>query len=185
MDRARRAGFRVRIEARIRRRPPGDDRRVDAAQRAPAATVRARHCGALFFLGHGAAGIAIAAAVGVAASRWDAPARLEASGAWISIGFLALIGLVNLRAVPTAAPDEIVAPAIIDSHFPGWLGEASRPVAVALVGALFALSFDTVSQSALLGLAAAQFGGVGHAIGLALTFALRASSAAGTTDARG
>lgn len=132
----------------------------------------ARYCGALFSLGHGVVVVAIAAAVGVAAGRWDAPAWLEASGAWISIGFLTLIGLVNLRAVLAAAPDEVVAPVGIKGRFLGRLGEASRPAAVALVGALFALSFDTVSQSALFGLAAVQFGGVGHAIGVALLFVL-------------
>jgi len=132
----------------------------------------ARYCGALFSLGHGMIVVAIAAAVGVAAGRWDAPAWLEAGGAWVSIGFLTLIGLVNLRAVLTAAPNEVVAPIGLKGRFLGRLNEASRPAAVALVGALFALSFDTVSQSALFGLAAAQFGGVGHAIGLALLFVL-------------
>lgn len=132
----------------------------------------ARYCGALFSLGHGAIVVAIAVAVGLASERWDAPAWLEASGAWISIGFLTLIGLVNLRAVLTAAPHEIVAPIGLKGRFLGRLNEASRPAAVALVGALFALSFDTVSQSALFALTAAQFGGVGHAIFLGLLFVL-------------
>lgn len=119
----------------------------------------ARYCGALFSLGHGAIVVAIAVAVGLASERWDAPVWLEASGAWISIGFLTLIGLVNLRAVLTAAPHEIVAPIGLKGRFLGRLNEASRPAAVALVGALFALT-------------AAQFGGVGHAIFLGLLFVL-------------
>jgi hypothetical protein len=41
---------------------------------------------------------------------------------------------------------------------------------VAVVGALFAISFDTISQSALFALTAAQFGGVEHAIFLGLMF---------------
>lgn len=132
----------------------------------------ARYCGALFSLGHGMVVVAIAVAVGLASERWDAPAWLEASGAWISIGFLSLIGIVNLRAVLTAAPDEIVAPIGLKGRFLGRLSEARRPAAVALVGAPFALSFDTVSQSALFALTAVQFGGVGHAILVGLLFVL-------------
>jgi high-affinity nickel-transport protein len=43
---------------------------------------------------------------------------------------------------------------------------------VGVVGALFAISFDTISQSALFALTAAQFGGVEHAVFLGLLFVL-------------
>jgi len=132
----------------------------------------ARYCGALFSLGHGAIVVAIAVAVGLASERWDAPDWLELSGAWISIGFLTLIGIVNLRAVLGAAPHEVVAPVGIKGRFLGRLNQAGRPWSVALVGALFAASFDTVSQSALFALTAAQFGGVQHAVVLGLLFVL-------------
>ncbi len=52
------------------------------------------------------------------------------------------------------------------------MSRASHPLTVALVGALFALSFDTVSQSALFALTATQFGGVGHALVLGGLFVL-------------
>jgi high-affinity nickel-transport protein len=132
----------------------------------------ARYCGALFSLGHGVVVVAIAVMVGLASERWDAPEWLELSGAWISIGFLTLIGIVNLRAVLGAAPHEVVAPVGIKGRFLGRLSRAGRPGSVALVGALFALSFDTVSQSALFALTAAQFGGLGHAVVLGLLFVL-------------
>jgi high-affinity nickel-transport protein len=132
----------------------------------------ARYCGALFSLGHGVVVLAIAIAVGAASEKWDAPQWLDATGAWISILFLALIGIVNLRAVLAAAPHEVVAPVGIKGRFLGRLNRASRPATVAVVGALFALSFDTVSQSALFALTAAQFGGVQHAIFLGLLFVL-------------
>lgn len=132
----------------------------------------ARYCGALFSLGHGVIVLAIAVAVGLASERWNAPEWLEASGAWISIGFLTLIGIVNLTAVLQAAPDEVVAPVGIKGRFLGCLNTAGRPLTVAIVGALFALSFDTISQSALFALTASQFGGVGHAIFLGLLFVL-------------
>jgi high-affinity nickel-transport protein len=132
----------------------------------------ARYCGALFSLGHGAIVVAIAVAVGLASTRWDAPEWLALSGAWISIGFLTLIGIVNLRAVLGAAPHEVVAPVGIKGRFLGRLSRAGRPWSVALVGALFAASFDTVSQSALFALTATQFGGVQHAVFLGLLFVL-------------
>lgn len=132
----------------------------------------ARYCGLLFSLGHGAIVVAIAVAVGLASERWDAPAWLELSGAWISIGFLTLIGVVNLRAVLAAAPGEVLAPIGIKGRFLGRLTQAGKPVVVALVGSLFALSFDTVSQAALFSMTATQFGGVGHALFLALLFTL-------------
>jgi len=47
-----------------------------------------------------------------------------------------------------------------------------RPWAVAAVGALFALSFDTVSQAALFALAASRFGGVPEALLVAGLFVL-------------
>ena len=132
----------------------------------------ARSCGALFSLGHGAIVVAIALAVGLASERWSAPGWLEVSGAWVSIAFLTLIGIVNLRAVLAAAPHEVVAPVGIKGRFLGRLNQAARPWSVALVGSLFALSFDTVSQSALFALTATQFGGIGHALALGLLFVL-------------
>lgn len=130
----------------------------------------ARWCGTLFSLGHGAVVIAIAAAVGLASERWTTPAWLDATGAWISIAFLATLGIVNLRAVLAAAPGQVVAPVGIKGRFFGRLTRARHPAAVAGVGALFALSFDTVSQSALFALTATQFGGLGHALALAALF---------------
>lgn len=132
----------------------------------------ARYCGALFSLGHGVVVVAIAIAVGLASEQWDAPQWLELSGAWISIGFLTVLGIVNLAAVLAAAPDEVVAPVGLKGRLLGGLGAARRPWTVALVGALFALSFDTVSQAALFALTAAQFGGLWHALFLGLLFVL-------------
>lgn len=142
--------------------------RYNARQRRPFA----RYCGALFSLGHGLVVVSIAIAVGLASERWSAPEWLELSGAWISIGFLTLIGIVNLRAVLGAAPHEVVAPVGIKGRFLGRLNQAQRPWSVALVGSLFALSFDTISQSALFALTAAQFGGLEHALTLGLLFVL-------------
>jgi nickel/cobalt transporter (NiCoT) family protein len=129
-----------------------------------------RYCGALFSLGHGAVVLVIALMVGLASERWDAPPWLEQFGAWTSILFLSLIGAVNLHAVLSAAPGQVVSPVGLKGHLLGRLNRASRPLTVALVGALFAVSFDTVSQSALFALTATQFGGVAHALFLGMLF---------------
>lgn len=54
-----------------------------------------------------------------------------------------------------------------------FLGRAQRtgdPMPIAAIGALFALSFDTISQTGLFALAARQFGGWVHAFVLGLDF---------------
>jgi high-affinity nickel-transport protein len=140
--------------------------RVGSRQGAP----HAPFSGALFSLGHGAVVVAIAALVGTWSARWQAPAWLEQSGLWISVFFLTLLGVINLRAVLTAAPAEVVAPVGIKGRFLGRLARADKPLTVLLVGALFALSFDTISQAALFAVAGARFGGVANALLLGSTF---------------
>lgn len=136
----------------------------------------ARYCGALFSLGHGVVVLAIAALAGVLGARWVPPSWFEAVGSLVSIGFLAFIGIVNLRAVLLADP---LAPVplvgvrgrVVDRLLARF-GRPRGAVAVMGVGSLFALSFDTLSQSALFAVMAVQFGGVEHALALGLLFVL-------------
>jgi nickel/cobalt transporter (NiCoT) family protein len=132
----------------------------------------ARWCGALFSLGHGAVVIAFALVVGAASRAWAVPLWLEAIGAWISIGFLAALGLVNLQAVMAASPDEMVRPLGLKAGLFGRLQRVRHPLVIASVGALFAISFDTVSQAGLIAVTATHFGGFAHALALALLFTL-------------
>ena len=132
----------------------------------------ARLCGTLFSLGHGAVVVTIALVVSALAQHWQVPQWIETAGAWISIGFLTLLGLVNLHAVAAAQPHELVAPVGIKGRWLGRLARSPNPGLVMLVGALFALSFDTMSQAALFALTATQFGGWEHALTLGLVFML-------------
>jgi high-affinity nickel-transport protein len=132
----------------------------------------ARWCGLLFSAGHGAVVVAIALAVGVAAERWMVPDWLEGVGAWISIAFLAALGLLNLAAVVSAEPHEVVQTVAVKGRLLAGLTRTSRPAAMAAVGALFALSFDTVSQAALFAFTATRAGGWEHALALGLLFTL-------------
>jgi len=135
-----------------------------------------RYCGALFSLGHGAVVLSIAMLAGVLGSKWVPPGWFEALGGGISIGFLLLIGAVNLRAVlraPQDAPVPLVGVrGLLVDRLLGRTERTSSPLAVMGVGSLFALSFDTLSQSALFAVMAVQFGGVAHALTLGLLFVL-------------
>lgn len=132
----------------------------------------ARWCGLLFSLGHGAVVIAISLIVGVLASRWSVPEWVEDLGVWISIGFLVLLGLANLRAVLNAPRHEVVQPVGVKGRFLGRLQHTGNPLLIAAVGALFALSFDTMSQASLFALTATRFGGWLNALALGVAFML-------------
>jgi high-affinity nickel-transport protein len=132
----------------------------------------ARYCGTLFSLGHGAVVMAIALGVSVVAGQWEVPAWFGTLGSLISIAFLIALGGLNLAAVLRAAPDQVVQPIGLKGSLLGRLRHVSHPVLVALVGAVFALSFDTLSQAAFFALTATRFGGWQHALLLALLFML-------------
>lgn len=132
----------------------------------------ARYCGTLFSLGHGAVVVAIALGVSAIAGRWEVPEWFGTLGALISIAFLVALGGLNLAAVLKTEPDQVVRPVGLKGRWLGRLGRAGHPVLVALVGALFALSFDTLSQAAFFALTATRFGGWQHALVLALLFLL-------------
>ena len=132
----------------------------------------ARYCGTLFSLGHGAVVLAIALGVAGIASQWEVPEWFGILGSVISITFLIALGSLNLAAVLRAGPDEVVQPVGLKGRLLGNLRHASHPALIAVVGALFALSFDTLSQAAFFALTATQFGGWQHALALALLFML-------------
>lgn len=132
----------------------------------------ARWSGFLFSAGHGAIVILVAMAVSLLARQWETPLWLEELGACISIAFLYALGLLNLHGVFTARADQLVAPAGVKSRMLGRFARASHPALIAAVGALFALSFDTVSQVALFSLTAKSMSGWWFALVLGGTFTL-------------
>jgi len=148
---------------------------IDAMTRcnAQARPALARRTGVWFSLGHGGVVMAVALAVAVTAHAWDAPAWLEPFGAWTSIALLVLLGVLNLVAWRRSAPDAAVVLAGWRSRlFDGALRACSRR-AVMGVGVLFALSFDTLTQAALMAAT-----GVAHQ-GLAAVALLAGAFAAG------
>lgn len=145
---------------------------IDGLTRFNAAAKRrvARWCGFLFSLGHGVIVMTVAISVGVLSQQWKAPLWLEGTGAWISIIFLAVLGVLNLSAVLKTSPDQIVSPIGLKGRLFSRLQHASHPALIAMVGALFALSFDTVSQAALFSATAAGIGGWSYSLLMGGTF---------------
>jgi nickel/cobalt transporter (NiCoT) family protein len=133
----------------------------------------ARFAGTLFSLGHGAVVMAVALGVSRLQSSWQVPAWLEQAGAWISMLTLFALALLN-GMILWRTRDDATAPS--PTGWRSWafarLLAAQTPGAMALVGALFALSFDTVSQAGLLAIAASRLDGWQPALGLALCFTL-------------
>jgi high-affinity nickel-transport protein len=136
------------------------------------APARARWCGSLFSLGHGAIVMLIALGVGLVSTKWHVPVWMEDLGTWISIGFLTLLGILNLRAVLMAPAGDMVATIGVKAGLLRRLQATSHPLAIAAVGSLFALSFDTMSQAALFAVTATQHGGVPHVLALGLAFTI-------------
>jgi len=140
------------------------------------ARAHARYAGALFSLGHGLVVVAIAALAGLAGRQWAPPAWFEPLGSAISIGLLALLGLVNLRALLRTPRADAVALAGVRAPLLAQLlrrlPQSPSPQAALAVGAVFALSFDTLTQAALFAAIGVQHGGLAQALTLGGLFML-------------
>jgi high-affinity nickel-transport protein len=132
----------------------------------------ARWCGALFSIGHGCVVITIAGALGNEAATYSVPAWAQALGAWISIVFLIVLGLLNLSIVLRTPLGEVVHPVGIRSRLLSPLTRTTRPLGIIAIGALFALSFDTLSQAVLFAATASRFSGLRSGVVLGALFTL-------------
>jgi high-affinity nickel-transport protein len=124
----------------------------------------ARLCGALFSLGHGLVVCAVAGAAASLSLQWAAPRWLEVTGVVISITFLLGLALLNIRIVFRTEPGLVVGPIGIRSQLFGRFISAQNAWSVAAIGALFALSFDTISQAVFFAWTASHFGGIEEAL---------------------
>jgi len=132
----------------------------------------ARWSGCFFSLGHGAIVTLVAGFVAAALHDGAAPQWLERLGAWISIGFLLALGIANVVAVFRTPADRVVRLTGFKGRWLGRIAETSHPAVIAMIGAAFALSFDTVSQAALFSLTAVHLAGWPFSVALGLVFTL-------------
>jgi high-affinity nickel-transport protein len=138
-----------------------------------------RWSGLLFSVGHGVVVTIVAIGVATLATEWRAPAWLEDTGTWISIGFLTLLGAANLRAVIRTPGDQVVRAQGVRTRVLERLTRAEHPVLVAAVGAAFAISFDTLSQAVLFSITGSNLAGWLFAalLGIVFTFGMIATDA--------
>ena len=130
----------------------------------------ARLCGFLFSLGHGFIVCIVAVTASLLFKHESVPSWMDDVGIWVSAFFLFLLGILNLYAVFSTPSHEMVQMAGIKGRWLGGLKSAGNPALVILVGALFAFSFDTLSQAALFSVTATRYGGVAYALLLAICF---------------
>jgi len=132
----------------------------------------ARLCGFLFSLGHGAVVCVVAVAAGMLFKQAAVPSWMDEVGTWVSAFFLLALGVLNLYAVFSTPSHEMVQMVGLKGRWLRNLKRTSHPALIALVGALFALSFDTLSQAAFFSVTATTFGGIIYALTLAIFFML-------------
>ena len=130
----------------------------------------ARWSGCLFSLGHGIVVTVVATVVASLSGHVSTPVWLEHVGAWVSIAFLAALGIGNLVAVWRTPRDKIVRHMGLRARWLARFTRTDHPIVIASVGALFALSFDTWSQAALFSLTAQQMAGWTFSLLLGLVF---------------
>lgn len=116
----------------------------------------ARYAGVLFSAGHAGIVFLVSLAIAWLATGWQPPQWLEWSGSVIAFLFLASLGIANIRAAWNTPHGVIVRPVGFRANF---VGQINSPFAMAATGALFALSFDSVSQAVFFSISGSQFGG--------------------------
>jgi high-affinity nickel-transport protein len=124
--------------------------------------------GLLFSAGHGV----VVMSMGRLGGQWQVPSALQSLGACISIGSLTVLGIANLRAAIATPRHQHVHTVSLRGGWFGPLQASTHPIAAALLGALFALSFDTMGLASLFALTGAKFGGARSALMLGATFTL-------------
>lgn len=118
----------------------------------------AKYVGTLFSLGHGLVVTGVAVLLGKIGSHVQFPDWLERSVGWISIVSLFLIGWINMRnllKIPDSS-DEFQLSGLKSKWIPKQLNETSNPFLILLIGALFAVASDTISQTSVWALAASN-----------------------------
>lgn len=126
----------------------------------------AKWAGVLFSIGHGLVVTAVLAVIALMPAQVAVPGWLEGFGTTVSILTLLLLGVLNLHAAFRRRPG-LSKPVGLKS----WMRiQSGHPAIVLGIGALFALSFDTMSQAAFFSLAANHVNGEMYAFALGIVF---------------
>lgn len=118
-----------------------------------------RWVGVLFSLGHGLVVTLISLIIGSGLMQAHVPEWLDSFGSWVSILFLFVFGILNLWNI-FQNPSKSALPLGLKSLLARKLtSKTCNPVSIILIGALFAFSFDTISQVALFSISASLVAG--------------------------
>lgn len=143
---------------------------IDSITRAVKQNSRlARLVGFLFSLGHGLVVILMSLIISSGIFQTRSPLWLDAVGHWISIIFLLLFGLLTLWNV---LPHSRTPTGIRALVFGRLIGETNNPLLIILIGALFAISFDTFTQVALFSISISVMAGYFFPVILGVVFML-------------
>jgi len=115
--------------------------------------------GVLFSLGHGLIVTLVSLIIGSGLVQSHVPEWFESLGSWISIAFLFLFGALNLLNVFSSSSTPMVPTGIKSFLFKKMAAKKYNPLMIISIGALFAFSFDTISQVALFSLSASLLAG--------------------------
>lgn len=117
--------------------------------------ILSKFVGLLFSLGHGLVVILISFIIGSGLVQGHIPEWLDGFGKWVSIFFLVVFGSLNLLSVFQSSTTYTLSVGIRSL----LATKKFNPALIVLIGALFALSFDTMSQIALFSLSASLMQG--------------------------
>lgn len=124
--------------------------------------------GTWFALGHGLTVTVIAVIFGAMADTMHLPDALGALLEWLPIALLILVGTLNVRSLRKPGPYAAIG---WKTRFvPQRLRNSSHPLAIFLIGIVFALVFDTATQAAAWGYAASAHSGIAMALLVGLVF---------------
>ncbi|SDM84942.1 high-affinity nickel-transport protein [Fictibacillus solisalsi] len=123
-------------------------------------TPYARWVGTLFSFGHGGIVAFTAGMLGIVMENFSFPAYFDNFAAWVSIISLFLIGTLNTyNLIRTRRKhEEFQVSGLKGKFLPKMIRRTSNPFLIILIGALFALAAETVSQTAVWSMAASNSG---------------------------
>jgi nickel/cobalt transporter (NiCoT) family protein len=138
----------------------------------------ARWVGTLFSFGHGLVVAGVAVILGMFMKDFRFPDYFDTFSTWVSVISLFLIGTLNIfNLLRTKSGDgHFQIRGIKGKFIPRFAKETTNPFLIVLIGALFALAADTVSQTSMWAMAAGKSGsymplilGITFMIGIMLT----------------
>src|SRR3990167_3185200 len=115
--------------------------------------------GLLFSLGHGIIVTLISLIIGTGMMRAHFPSWLDNVGNWMSILLLFIFGVITLLNVLRGSSQLMPSKPFYVFLSKKLMAKQGNPILVMMIGAIFALSFDTISQVGLFSISAAAMKG--------------------------